>query len=498
MLDDLLKRIRTLDVSREIAPNDLMYHPDHPDHYFDVGRSAIRVILSALLARFEYFGGDTEIAKILDFGCGHGRVARYLRAAFPHAELAVCDYDPTGVAWCVEHFGCRAIAEPAPESFDLVWLGSVFTHLPPAISERVLAAAAGALRTNGVLVFTSQGRYSRLRHEAEPDKPPYGIGRDLMDRIVTGLRVSGYGFAEYPGQKDYGVTMIHPAWFQQRILSSPGFVHILFQEKGWDNHQDVHGFMRTNLLDPRKGAYAVSSTTRLQSSENHLQGPQATNAMPEWYDIDTEQAFRTVRERLAAYLQRRGRFYPGVLDGTPVAPRPELLKGCEVLADRLEIMRRLPQNRVFAEIGTLFGDFIVDVIDIQRPLEVHLFDQSFEPLRPENRARLDSYGNAFYHTGDSSRLLAEFPDATFDVVYIDADHSYEGVWKDLMQGLRVLKPDGRLVCNDYTSWDQIQCIPYGVYSAVNRFANEQNLQFEYLALHPYGFHDVCLRRGDVR
>ncbi len=181
-----------------------------------------------------------------------------------------------------------------------------------------------------------------------------------------------------------------------------------------------------------------------------------------------------------------------------MAPRPELLEGCQVLAERLEIMRRLPQNRVFAEIGTLFGDFIVDVIDIQKPCEVHLFDQSFEPLRPENRARLDSYGNAFYHTGDSSRLLAEFPDATFDVVYIDADHSHDGVWKDLVQGLRVLKPDGRLVCNDYTSWDQIQCIPYGVYSAVNRFANEQNLQFEYLALHPYGFHDVCLRRGDVR
>jgi len=57
----------------------------------------------------------------------------------------------------------------------------------------------------------------------------------------------------------------------------------------------------------------------------------------------------------------------------------------------------------------------------------------------------------------------------------------------------VLKPDGRLICNDYTTWDPIQCIPYGVYSAVNRFANERSLQFEFLALHPYGFHDVCLR-----
>ncbi len=500
MVDDLLQRIRALNVSRDVAPNDLMYHPDHPDHYFSVGRSAIRVILSALLARSEYYGGDTEITRILDFGCGHGRVARYLRAAFPSADLAVCDYDPTGVAWCVEHFRCRAITEPSPESFDLVWLGSVFTHLPAVITERVLRLATGALRPNGMLVFTAQGRYSRLRHEAEPDKQYYGIGPDLMDRIVAGLRASGYGFAEYAGQRDYGVTMIHPAWFQQRVLSSPGFVHIMFQEKGWDNHQDVYGFMRTDLLDARKGAYAqANATTRLvPGSDLPAEQAIAAGPLPDWYDAGVDQAFRDVRSRLDEYLRRRGGFYPGVLDGAPAVPRPELLEGCQVLADRLDIMRRLPQNGVFAEVGTLFGDFIVDVIDIQRPSEVHLFDQSFVPLRQENRDRLETYGKVSYHTGDSSRLLAEFPDATFDIVYLDADHSFGGVWKDLVQGLRVLKPDGRLVCNDYTNWDQIQCIPYGVYSAVNQFANEQNLRFEYLALNPYGFHDVCLCRSDAR
>ena len=498
MVDDLLERIRALDVSRDIAPNDLMYSADHPDHYFGVGRSAIRVILSALLARAEYYGGDTKVTRVLDFGCGHGRVARYLRAAFPHADLAVCDYDQTGVAWCVKHFGCQAIIEPSPGSFDLVWLGSVFTHLPAAVSEQLLSSVTSALRPNGILVFTAQGRYSRLRHEADPKTLHYGIGSDLMDRIVARMRASGYGFAEYPGQKDYGVTMIHPAWFQQRLLSGGEFMQILFQEKGWDNHQDVYGFMRTDVLDARKGAYARPGIEA--QAEKHPPGQQTSLAepLPDWHDAGVDTAFRDLRSRLNFYLRQRGGFYPGVLDGAPVVPRPELLEGCRVLSERLDIMRRLPQGGVFAEVGTLFGDFIVDVIDIQKPSEVHLFDQSFAPLRDENRRRLDSYGRASYHTGDLSRLLAEFPDATFDIVYIDADHSFDGIWKDLVQGLRVLKRDGRLVCNDYTTWDQIQCIPYGVYSAVNQFANEQNLCFEYLALHPYGFHDVCLRRNNGR
>jgi SAM-dependent methyltransferase len=207
-------------------------------------------------------------------------------------------------------------------------------------------------------------------------------------------------------------------------------------------------------------------------------------------------AFQDVRQRIRDYLVRHNEFYPGLYDGPRVVPRNELLADCRVLASRLDIIAKLPQRGRFAEVGTLFGDFIVQVIEINRPSEVHLFDYSFESLRPENRARLGAFGHVTYHLGDSSTQLAGFADACFDIVYVDADHSYDGVLKDLHQALRVLKPDGWLVCNDYTLWDPTQCLPYGVYSAINRFANENNLRFEFLGLHQDGFHDVALRRGD--
>jgi SAM-dependent methyltransferase len=245
VLADLVSKINALNVNEAIAPNDLMCAPGWASHYFSVGRSAIRVILAALLARYEYPHGDAEITRICDMGCGHGRVARYLRAAFPQADIAVADYDPTGVDWCVQQFGCRAIAGPEPETFDLVWLGSVFTHLPPAIAERLLLTVKQALRPNGVLVFSTQGRYPLLLHRG---REGYGFSRETTERMSADMVAHGYGYADYVGQSDYGIAIADPSWFHRRMLDTPSFMQILFQEKGWDGHQDVLGFMRMNLL----------------------------------------------------------------------------------------------------------------------------------------------------------------------------------------------------------------------------------------------------------
>jgi trans-aconitate methyltransferase len=99
----------------------------------------ILTILNATNARASYPGGEAPVKKIVDFGCGHGRVTRWIVAAFPAAEVWVTDYDQTGVKWCVEALGCQdAGSKIEAEQFNLVWLGSVFTHLPTAIVEPFL------------------------------------------------------------------------------------------------------------------------------------------------------------------------------------------------------------------------------------------------------------------------------------------------------------------------------------------------------------------------
>jgi hypothetical protein len=201
-----------------------------------------------------------------------------------------------------------------------------------------------------------------------------------------------------------------------------------------------------------------------------------------------------LRSAIADYRKEHKMFYPGMFDGAPNVPRAELLTNCRVLHDRDEIIRHLPKKGKFAEVGTMYGDFIVRVLKINEPAEVHVFDFGMNNIRTEHRVTLDAYGGVRYHVGDSSASMAKMPDEYFDVIYVDADHSFAGVSKDLIQAGRKIKPSGYIVCNDYTNFDPIQLVPFGVYSAVNQFANENNFRFEYLALSPFGFHDVALRR----
>jgi len=143
-----------------------------------------------------------------------------------------------------------------------------------------------------------------------------------------------------------------------------------------------------------------------------------------------------VKLRLAIkeFRNKHQMLYPGLLDGAPNVPRPELLTNCRILNDRHEIIRHLPG--ALAEVGTMYGDFIVRVIDISQPAEVHLFDYRRNNIRPENKLKLDGYGNVKYYVGDSSENMAKMPNEYFDVIYIDANHSFDGVWKDLMQAIK--------------------------------------------------------------
>lgn len=256
----MIGKIANLGKSEAISPNDRMFKAKAPQHYFYVGCSGLLSIFNIMNIRAAYPGGDTEVRAILDFGCGHGRVARWLRVGFPNAAIYVSDYDRTGIDWCVENFGCyEAPPQLPPSHYDIVWLGSVFTHLPASIAEQLLKDLLASLRPNGVLVFTTQGRYSVERmkmYDWEEDARPfmhYNLSRQQFELLIKEYMTTGYGFVNYPRQNNYGVTIANPTWYSERACNSCEYLQILFQEKGFDNHQDVSAFIRTNLLNTGKG-----------------------------------------------------------------------------------------------------------------------------------------------------------------------------------------------------------------------------------------------------
>jgi hypothetical protein len=170
------------------------------------------------------------------------------------------------------------------------------------------------------------------------------------------------------------------------------------------------------------------------------------------------------------------------------------LRHSRVLAKRLDILPLMPKGGVCAEVGTQTGGFAKHIFSVLQPRLFHIFDLDFSLFDHSHFSDAVAQGRVQLHQGDSSTLLGALPDRSFDFIYIDGDHSYEGVTRDLAQAARKIKDDGWIVCNDYTVYSPLEKCKYGVYRAVNELCLRDNYEILYFALHPWGYHDVALRK----
>ncbi len=224
---------------REISPNDGMFDPDFPEAYFKVGDSALRCVRLAMDA-----AGKSSLTNILDFPCGHGRVLRALRQAFPGAALTASDIDRDGVDFCSQTFEAKGIysdhdlekVEIAGE-FDLIWVGSLFTHLPDTRWLDFLDFLAVRLAPEGLLLFTTHGRWT-ARMVGEKRLSAAGSAQAQL-QMLRGYEISGFGFAGSGGNQAYGTSLTKPAAVMQRVEGVEDLRLLSYCERGWAGHQDV-------------------------------------------------------------------------------------------------------------------------------------------------------------------------------------------------------------------------------------------------------------------
>lgn len=194
---------------------------------------------------------------------------------------------------------------------------------------------------------------------------------------------------------------------------------------------------------------------------------------------------------MSAYRKLTGS-HPFFLLGREAQAIPQsALEGCRVFADRETLLAQLPRSGRIAEVGTQHGNWALQILETCTPQELHVFDSRLEMLRDE--VRNDS--RIRLHQGNSSRQLAKLPDASFDWIYIDADHSYAGIRKDVSVAVNKVRKDGLLVFNDYTLWSPREAIPYGVLRCVNELLVDGGWRVTALALTPTGYFDIVLARA---
>ena len=152
----------------------------------------------------------------------------------------------------------------------------------------------------------------------------------------------------------------------------------------------------------------------------------------------------------------------------------------------------LPKHSVCMEIGVHTGNFSLQILRIVQPQVLHCVDpwkhEDSDTYKAacyggqvtdgqagmDNRylavcARFDHAiraGQVEIHRGYSSDVLAQFPDDFFDWVYIDGNHLYEYVQKDLALSFKKVKLRGYITGDDYTDGGWWQG---GVKKAVDEF-----------------------------
>jgi SAM-dependent methyltransferase len=175
-----------------------------------------------------------------------------LKAAFPASGITACDLDVKAVEFSSRTFNATPVNAMKDvsgiefkESFDLIWVGSLLTHLAPGKWPRYLSFFESALSPRGVLLFTMHGRYVAQRFIS--GTKDYGLDKDGVASLVDGYNRSGCAFAEYTIGTDYGISVANSSVVLSILEKMPAIRVLLYNEKGWVKHQDVIGVVKENL-----------------------------------------------------------------------------------------------------------------------------------------------------------------------------------------------------------------------------------------------------------
>jgi SAM-dependent methyltransferase len=235
-------------LSTEISPSDDMIVAGadwewERRHYVSVGANALEIVFEAMIlcrvAKFE---------SILDVPSGFGRVTRHLRAAFPDATLYASDLYQNRIDFCAQALGAKPVKSKEdfaqivyPTGFDLIWCGSLLTHLAASEFQSALDLFSRSLNPDGIAVVTLHGRHSHYFHHNKskylPDESFALAERDFQN--------AGFGYADYnmPGvyseQKAYGISLSAPSYVLKCLEKDESLRVKAYVERHWDDHQDV-------------------------------------------------------------------------------------------------------------------------------------------------------------------------------------------------------------------------------------------------------------------
>ncbi|MEJ2609594.1 MAG: class I SAM-dependent methyltransferase [Candidatus Thiodiazotropha sp.] len=181
----------------------------HGDESLQNFENAGKLLSYNIFSSLIKLAGSNPNNKILDFGCGCGRVIRYLSALSPTNVFYGSDIDHEAISWCKENLSSIGEFTPNDELpplpfesgfFDFIYSISVFTHLPEEMQFLWLEELKRVTKKDGYLFLTTHGEHlldasPRLKKKLIKNGFYYSVGNGtdgLPDFYQTSYHTDDY------------------------------------------------------------------------------------------------------------------------------------------------------------------------------------------------------------------------------------------------------------------------------------------------------------------
>jgi SAM-dependent methyltransferase len=242
-LRDTLKVVRRIEAGgpplvTAIHPEDEMFlyvldyaeKLDNPQSHYFAGGERMLNRLRDLLAQLGLTLEDTP--RFLEFACGYGRFTRHLVRVLDPSRITVCDLYHQAVDFQRDKFGVEGVysqLQPEdlelPGKYDLIFVASLFSHLPDALFGGWLERLYDALDDGGTLLFSTHGPSCLPADRVFPE-------RGILYHKASESRTHS--------ADDYGTSYVTPKYVADVVRERTGQDVALEVERGLFNIQDVY------------------------------------------------------------------------------------------------------------------------------------------------------------------------------------------------------------------------------------------------------------------
>jgi len=213
----------------------------------------------------KHVGPIGSCRAVMDFGCGWGRIIRFFMKDIEPQNLFGVDHSQEVIRACQEgNKWCKfAVIDPFPptlfldRSFDLVYLYSVFSHLPEEMHWAWLKEFRRLLTPAGMLIATTFPRDFIRDCKTMRDDPQFGTKPQWAKETAKAFMDTDAALAEYDrGKFCYSSRGAEGRW----SFWGEACIPRLYVEKRWRELFDIAEYIEDPQICPQNIIVALKSS----------------------------------------------------------------------------------------------------------------------------------------------------------------------------------------------------------------------------------------------